>query len=312
MGEDDGMLRPHGVVPALVTPLTEQGAVDEAALRRVVDHVVGHGVHGVFALGSAGEIYGLGRRERRRVLEVTVDQVGGRVPVYCGASDITTTDCIETVRMAHEVGGVDAFSVLTPYFMTPSQPELVQRFRAIAASTDMPVMLYANPARTHVPISVAATVELAPVHNIGIKDSTGDMALLLQYVQETPDDFTVLVGNDAVVLPGLYLGATGAIASTASALPELAVGLYDAYAAGDHDRARRLQGMLAKVRRLLVGTGTFPITIKETLRLRGIDAGWCLPPARDLPEATRAALPALLDEVEQCLRAGQDPPEEEL
>ncbi len=221
MGEDDGMLRPHGVVPALVTPLTEQGAVDEAALRRVVDHVVGHGVHGVFALGSAGEIYGLGRRERRRVLEVTVDQGGGRVPVYCGASDITTTDCIETVRMAHEVGGVDAFSVLTPYFMTPSQPELVQHFRAIAASTDLPVMLYANPARTHVPISVAATVELAPVHNIiGIKDSTGDMALLLQYVQETPDDFTVLVGNDAVVLPGLYLGATGAIASTASALPE--------------------------------------------------------------------------------------------
>lgn len=296
------MFEPKGAVPALVTPLTEDGAVDEPKLRAVVDHLIGAGVHGLFVLGSAGEIYGLDAPAKRRVLEVTVEQVAGRVPVWCGASEISTPACLATVRMAHEVGGVDAFSVLTPYFMTPSQSELVTHFRAIAESTDLPVLLYANPGRTKVPITVETVVTLSAVPNIvGVKDSTGDMAITQRYINETPDDFSVIIGNDAVILPGLYLGATGIIASTANAVPDLVVALYDAFVAGDHARARRLQLLLGDVRSVLVNTGTFPIAIKEAMRLRGVDAGYCLAPAREIPPATAAALPALIERVDAAL-----------
>lgn len=296
------MFQPTGVVPALITPLTEDGRVDEPALRRVIDHLVDAGVHGLFTLGSAGEIYGLSADAKRHVLTTTVDQVAGRVAVYCGASEITTPDCLATVAMAHEVGGVDAFSVLTPYFMTPSQSELTAHFTAIAESTDLPVLLYANPGRTKVPISLATVVKLAEVPNIiGVKDSTGDMALTHSYIKETPDDFHVIIGNDAVILPGLYLGASGIIASTANAVPELVVALWDAFHADDHERARRLQGVLGDVRTWLVNTGTFPITIKEAMKLQGLPAGFCLAPARELPAATREALPELLERVTAAL-----------
>ncbi|MFT3875377.1 MAG: 4-hydroxy-tetrahydrodipicolinate synthase [Propioniciclava sp.] len=296
------MFQPTGVFPALVTPLTEDGRVDEPKLRAVIDHLIAAGVDGLFALGSAGEIYGLSAASKRQLLEVTVEQVAGRVQIWCGASEITTPDCLEVVRMAHQVGGVDAFSVLTPYFMTPSQSELVAHFTQIAASTDLPVLLYANPGRTKVPIAVPTVVELAAVPNIvGVKDSTGDMALTQRYITETPDDFAVIVGNDAVILPGLFLGASGIIASTANAVPDLVVALYRAYLAGDHTRARALQALLGEVRSLLVNTGTFPIVIKEAMRLRGVDAGYCLAPAREIPPASAAALPGLIERLDAAL-----------
>lgn len=296
------MFQPSGIVPALVTPLDADGQVMEDALRRVVDHVLDAGVHGLFVLGSAGETYGLSLDQKRHVLTAVVDQTAGRVPIYCGASEITTPDCLAVVRMAHEVGGVDAFSALTPFFMTPTQPELVRHFAAIAQSTDLPVLLYTNPARTAVPIAVETVVRLAEVPNIvGIKDSTGDLALTMRYLTELPDGFTVLIGNDAVILPGLFLGAKGAIASTANVVPGLVVAVYDAYQAGEYDRARRLQALLGEVRRLVVNTGTFPVAIKEAMRLSGVDAGYALAPARDLPDAARVALPAMLQRVDAAL-----------
>lgn len=296
------MFQPTGVLPALVTPLTDDGRVDEPKLRRVIDHLIAEGVDGLFVLGSAGEIYGLNAASKRRLLEVTVEQVAGRVQIWCGASEITTPDCLALVAMAHEVGGVDAFSVLTPYFMTPSQSELVTHFRTIAESTDLPVLLYANPGRTKVPIAVPTVVELAAVPNVvGVKDSTGDLALTQRYITETPDDFSVIIGNDAVILPGLYLGASGIIASTANAVPDLVVALYRAYMAGEHERARRLQAVLGQARALLVNTGTFPIVIKEAMRQRGVDAGYCLAPARELPRASADALPGLIARVEAAL-----------
>ena len=288
------MFTPHGVVPALVTPLTRDGELMEDGLRTLIDYVIAGGVHGVFVLGSSGEIYGLDQAQKRRVLEITTEQVSGRVAVYAGASEITTRDCVRTAKLAAEIGGVDALSVLTPYFMTPTQPELVEHYRTIAAATDLPLVLYNNPGRTQVPITVASAVELSQVDTIvGIKDSSGDFTLSTDYIRETPDDFAVLLGRDTLIYAGLCHGAAGAIASTGNIVPRLIVGIYDAFRAGDNARALELQGALTPLRNL-VDVATFPVVLKEGLRIAGIDAGYCLAPARDLDERHRAELSAVV------------------
>ncbi|RMI08798.1 dihydrodipicolinate synthase family protein [Cellulomonas triticagri] len=284
------MFTPTGVVPALVTPLDPQGELREDGLRALLDHVIAGGVHGVFVLGSSGEIYGLDDRQKRRVVEIAVEHVAGRVPVYAGASEITTRDCVRTARMVAEVGGVSALSVLTPYFVTPTQRELVAHYTAVAAATDLPVVLYTNPGRTRVDLDVETVLELAAVDTVvGIKDSSGDPDLLHRFLTERPDGFTVLVGRDTLILEGLREGADGAIASTANIAPALVTGIYEAHRAGDLDRAARLQAALSPLR-AIVDRATFPVVLKEGLRLAGVDAGVCLAPARDIDEQVLAEL----------------------
>lgn len=286
-----------GVLPALVTPLTESGDLMEQALREVLDHVLAGGVHGVFVLGSTGEIYGLTADQKRRVVEITVDHVDGRVPIYCGASEITTRDCIDTVRMVDEVGGVDALSVLTPYFLNPTPNELATHFRAVAAETDLPVLLYNNPGKTMVPIALRTLIDLAEVPNIvGVKDSSGDLSITADFIRETPEDFSVLVGKDTLIYPALAMGADGAIAGTANVAPALVSAIYEAFRAGDFDRSLALQNRLTPFRHL-VDRATFPVVLKEGLRLAGVDAGVCLAPAREVSEDLRAALEPVVADI---------------
>ena len=284
------MFTPRGVIPALVTPLTREGDLLEQGLRDVIDFTIAAGVHGVFVLGSAGEFYGLSRQTRRRVIEIAVEHTAGRVPVYAGASEITTRNAVEAARTAQEVGGVTALSVLTPYFMAPTQSELVRHFTAIAASTELPIILYTNPARAHVELTLETIVALSEVDNIiGLKDSAADLAFTRRVVEETPEDFSVLIGRDNLILDALRAGAAGAIASTANIAPAISVGIYSAFVAGDLDEARRRQEELVPLRSLL-DKATFPVVLKEGLRMAGVEAGYCLQPASELTEPYRTRL----------------------
>lgn len=287
----------EGVLPALVTPLSREGQLLENGLRSLLDYVIDGGVHGVFVLGSSGENYGLDDSQKRRVIELTVEHVNGRVPVYAGASEITTRDCIKTAKMAAEIGGVSALSVLTPYFMTPTQPELIEHYTAIAAATDLPILLYGNPGRTKVPLPLATVKALAKVETIvGVKDSSGDFTLTTDYIRETPDDFSVLVGRDTLIYAALCHGAQGAIASTANIAPRVVSGIYDAYRAGDTARALALQEQLTPLRNL-VDVATFPVVLKEGLRCAGIETGYCFAPARDLDDKYKAQLAQVVAEL---------------
>ena len=284
------MLTPRGVIPALVTPLSREGDLLEQGLRDVIDYTIAAGVHGVFVLGSAGEFYGLSRETRRRVIEIAVEHTAGRVPVYAGASEITTRNAVEAARTAQEVGGVSALSVLTPYFMAPTQSELVRHFTAIADSTELPIILYTNPARAHVELTLETIVALSEVDNIiGLKDSAADLAFTRRVVEETPEDFSVLIGRDNLILDALRAGAAGAIASTANIAPAISVGIYSAFVAGDLDEARRRQEELVPLRALL-DKATFPVVLKEGLRMAGVEAGYCLQPASELTEPYRTRL----------------------
>lgn len=152
------------------------------------------------------------------------------------------------------------------------------------------MVLYTNPGRTGVDLDVETVLRLAKVETIvGIKDSSGNPDLLRRFLTERPAGFAVLVGRDNMILEGLREGADGAIASTANVAPALVAGIYEAYRAGDLERAARLQAALSPLR-AIVDRATFPVVLKEGLRLVGVDAGVCLAPARDIDEQVRAEL----------------------
>lgn len=290
------MPTPHGVIPALVTPLTRDGDLLEQGLRDVIDYTIGNGVHGVFVLGSAGEFYGLDKDTKRRVMEIAVEHTAGRVPVYVGASEVTTRNAIEQARVAQEIGGVSALSVLTPYFMAPTQSEVVRHFSDIAASTELPIILYTNPARAHVDLTLESVLALSRIDSvIGLKDSAGNLDFTRRVIEETGDDFTVLIGRDNLILDALRAGAAGAIASTANIAPKVSVGIYEAFVAGDLDEARRRQDELAPLRALLE-KATFPVVLKEGMRMAGVEGGYCLAPAGELAEPYRSELAAYVAE----------------
>lgn len=289
--------QPKGIIPAMVTPLTADGKVNEPALRKFVNYLIDGGVHGIFSAGTTGEFYGLDKDEHRRVLEITVDEVKGRVPVYAGAAAITTKEAVELGQIAQDVG-CDCISVLTPFFLVPSQKELKDHYKTIAANVDLPLVMYNNLPKTQVTLTADTVEELADVKNIvGIKDSTGDFTLSGEYIRRTRGkDFSVLLGRDTLIHAGLCYGATGAIASCGNVAPRLCADIYDKYVAGDIKGSLEAQYRLAPLR-IAFSVGTFPAVIKESLTLLGIDAGPCMLPAGPMTDEQRAKLRSVLVEM---------------
>jgi 4-hydroxy-tetrahydrodipicolinate synthase len=197
--------------------------------------------------------------------------------------------------LAESIGGVSAVSVLTPYFITPSKAELKEHYLTVAAATKLPVILYGNDDRTNVSIPADLAAELANVENIvGIKDSSGDMTKMGEYIRLTMDkEFNVISGRDTLILANLAYGGAGAIAATANIVPSVVSKIYDSYMAGDHEKAREYQFQLAPLR-IAFGLGSFPVVMKEALRLVGIDAGVCLRPIGPISDENRNKLAEIL------------------
>lgn len=284
---------PFGIIPAMVTPLTADDAINERALRRLATHLIDGGCHALFAIGSQGEFWAFSAEEKQRVWEIVVAEARGRVPVYAGTAAVTTREAIALTRLA-EKAGADAVSVLTPYFISPNDNELFDHYKAIAESTTLPVLLYSNPARTGVRLSTSLVARLAEVPNIvGIKDSTGDLELAAEYIRTAPEKFSVLMGRDTLIYAGLLYGAKGAIAATANVKPRLVADIYDKFLAGDLEGARRAQRALAPLR-LAFSWGTFPVVIKEALDLMGMEGGPSRSPVGPLTGEQRERLKGVL------------------
>lgn len=289
---------PKGIIPAMVTPITEAGQINEASLRKLTNHLIDGGVHGLFPVGSQGEAFSLTFDQKRETIRTVVDETRGRVPVYAGTGTVTTRETIETTKMAQDLG-VSAVSVITPYFMVPSQKELIAHYTAIAqACPNLPILLYSNPDRTQVPFPTATLMELAAVDNIiGIKDSSGDMSLTGEYIRLTRGmDFHVLMGRDTLIYAALCYGAAGSICATGNIDPRVVVEIYEAFRAGDHARALDAQFRLAPLR-IAFGLGTFPVVIKEALTMIGIDAGPAVAPVGPMTPENREKLRKVLVEM---------------
>ena len=287
---------PSGIIPAMVTPLTADEQINEKSLRRLTNHLIDGKVHGVFAVGSQGEFWALTPEEKQRVWEIVVDEARGRVPVYAGTVGVTTRETIALTRLA-EKAGIDAVSILTPYFIGPNDDQLFDHYKAVAESTSLPILVYTNPARTNVKISPGLLARLAQVKGIvGIKDSSGDLELTAEYIRVVPAGFSVLMGRDTLIYAGLSYGTRGGIAATANVKPALVASIYDKYMAGDLPGALQAQRELAPLR-LAFAWGTFPVVIKEALNLMGMDVGPCRGPVGPLTADQRERLKKVLQEM---------------
>lgn len=287
--------KPFGIIPAVITPITAEGKFNEKAMRKLINYLIDGGVHGLFVVGTTGEFYGLDPAEKREIFQVVMDETRGRVPVYGGTNGITTRESVALTLIAEECK-LDAVSVLTPMFITPSQDQLITHYQAIAASTSLPVLLYNNPPKTGVNLTAATVAKLAETPNIvSIKDSSGDLTLTAEYIRLTKDceDFNVLVGRDTLIYGALCYGAAGSIASCGNVAPRLCADIYDKFIAGDLKGALDAQFTLAPLR-IAFTIGTFPAVIKESLEMLGIEAGPCMAPVGPMTEPEREKLREVL------------------
>jgi 4-hydroxy-tetrahydrodipicolinate synthase len=287
-----------GIIAAVVTPFDKGEEIHEEAFRQVIEHLIQAGVHGLFPVGSQGEFYALDFQEKRRLMEVAVEQSAGRAFVMPNTGALTTRESVRLSQVAESVGA-DCVSVITPFFISPSQDELYEHFRAICQAVRIPVLAYNNPDRTGgVALSVQTLGRLAREmpNFLGVKDSSGDLTVVTEMLRLCPPGFKVIMGRDTLIFAALMHGAAGAIAATANVAPRLVVEIYEAFMAGDYHRARQCQMALAPLR-MAFGLGTFPVVVKEALELMGIAPGRCRGPVLPLPDQARQRLRQILEDM---------------
>ena len=283
-----------GIITAMVTPFDENQKINETAARQLVDKLLSQGVHGLFILGTNGEFHVLSDDEKVEFAKIVINQAAHRVPVYVGAGACGTQ---ETIRLAQrmEAVGADALSVISPYFIAPTQQELADHYRKVAEAVNIPIIMYNIPKNTGINIEPETVKSLIGVKNIaGIKDSSGNMENMQGYIDAGKgSDFVVLVGSDSKILPALKIGAAGAIAGTSNVIAELDVSIYENYLKGNLEVAEQAQKDIDVLRGVLK-LGTVPSVMKRAVTLLGINVGDARYPVSKLPaeadEQIKAAL----------------------
>ncbi len=293
-----------GIIPPILTPMNDDESINYGELRNQVNRMIDAKVSGVFALGTNGEAYALSHKEKVEILKNVVDEAKKRVPVYAGTGCPTTKETITLSKEAEEIGA-DVLSVIVPYFAAASQDELYDHFKAVAESVKIPVVLYNIPARTGNALAPATVARLAKdVPNIlGAKDSSGNFDNMKQYIELTTGigkDFSVLSGNDSLILPALVFGGKGGIAGCANVFPRTMVEIYEAFEAGDLERAKKVQDSI-RIFRNCFKYGNPNTLVKLAAGLLGNPVGPC---RRPFSKITPEGMEALKKTLEICKANG--------
>ncbi|HUF64341.1 MAG TPA: 4-hydroxy-tetrahydrodipicolinate synthase [Gemmatimonadaceae bacterium] len=258
----------RGAGTALVTPFSADGELDEQALRSFVDWQLAQRIHFVVPCGSTGEAVTLSPEEHRRVIEITVEQVGGRVPVVAGAGSNDTRRAIELSRSAKQAGATHLLHV-SPMYNKPPQRGIAAHFRAIADAVDLPIVIYNVPARTATNIEPATTLELAADERfVAVKEASGNLAQIGDIIRNAPPTFAVLSGDDALTVAVMALGGDGVISVTSNATPRSVAELVERCDRGDMSAARRIDERLAAWT-IAAFVESNPIPVKAALAMMG-------------------------------------------
>lgn len=288
-------MRIEGIIPALVTPFDGGNDIDVAALENLVQRLLGEGVSGLYVCGSTAECHLLSPTERKRVVEVVCRTVAHAIPLVVHVGTISTDVAVELSRHAADCGA-DAVSAIPPFFYPFSLDEIKEYYRAIAASTPLPVIIYNFPALTGVTLSAENAADLLSDDRVlGVKHTSKDLAQLQRMRSHFPR-LTVLNGYDQTLLAGLGMGADGGIGSTYNFMAPRFLRLLKAFTAGDRATALRLQGEANDIIEVLHKVGVFP-AIKYILGRQGINVGTCRPPFHSLDAGQTKALDAILERV---------------
>jgi 4-hydroxy-tetrahydrodipicolinate synthase len=277
------MYEPTGIIVAMVTPMTPDEEINEKELRRQVNRMIDADVHGLFCLGTNGEFYALSMEEKLEVIRIVLDENKGRLPVCAGTGCITTKDTIYLSQKAQELG-VDALSIITPYFVSISQEELFNHYKQIAGAIDIPIIIYNIPARTGIHIDSRTVAKLSLIPNIiGIKDSSGNFNNILRYIEETGEHFKVLSGNDSLILWTLIAGGSGAISGIANLFPERLSSIYGLWRQGNIEKAKKVQHSIRPIRDTLKLANPNSV-VKRAMNLLGYEVGPARSPVSGIDE----------------------------
>lgn len=294
----------HGVIPPVVTPLTDTFQVDYPSLTRVIDHLITGGVHGLFILGSTSEVVFHDEATRRKILEHTVRVTKGRVPILAGVIDPATDRVIGHAKVAQSIG-VDAVVVTAPFYTRTSQGEIIDHFRYVRADIDVPVIAYDIPVCVHSKLERSTVVTLAREGTIaGLKDSSGDDSNFRFALLDLADckDVFLMTGSEITVDSALTAGAHGVVPGLGNVDPKGYVRLYEAARRGDWNAARAEQERLCRLFEIVwvgqprtspgaAGVGGFKTAMR---RLGIIDTNVMARPQRALNEAEAVKIDAIL------------------
>jgi 4-hydroxy-tetrahydrodipicolinate synthase len=258
-----------GVGTALVTPFTPDGALDEVGVRRLARRQIDAGVHFLVPCGTTGESPTLSREERRRLVQLIVEEAGGKVPVLAGAGGYDTREVVKSVGdMA--AAGVSGILSVTPYYNKPTQEGLIQHYRAIADSTALPIVVYNVPGRTGCNVEPGTLATLAETPNIvGVKEASGNMAQMCEVCRQVPDRFVVLSGDDALTLPLMAIGGRGVISVASNEAPSEMAEMVEFAESNDWAAARRMHQRLMPL--MMVNfVESNPIPVKAAMARMGL------------------------------------------
>jgi 4-hydroxy-tetrahydrodipicolinate synthase len=233
-----------GVGTALITPFTSAGALDEAAIRRLARWQIDHGVHFLVPCGTTGEVPTLSAAERRRVVEIVVDEAGGKTPVLAGAGGYDTHEVAHAAKDMHALG-VDGLLSVTPYYNRPTPEGLYAHYAMIADATPLPIIVYNVPGRTGCNVDAPTLAKLATIPTIvGVKEASGNVSQMADILRAVPDDFLVLSGDDALTIPLMAIGGRGIISVCSNQIPREMADLVETAERGDFAAARTLHQRL--------------------------------------------------------------------
>ncbi len=258
-----------GLGIALVTPFTAEGEVDYTALRRLVSYQLSNGVDFLCILATTGETPCLSADEKKKVKDVIIETVKGQIPIIMGCGGNNTQQVIETLK-TEDFTGIDGILSVCPFYNKPSQEGLYQHFKAIAAATSLPVVLYNVPSRTGVNLTAETTLRLArDVENIvAIKEASGNFTQIDDIIKNKPADFDVISGDDGITFPLITLGATGVISVIGNALPAEFGRMVRMALAGDYQNALPIHHKFTELFKLLFVDGN-PAGVKAMLNAMG-------------------------------------------
>ena len=282
---------------ALITPMFDDGEVDYASLENLIDFHIDAGTSSIVSVGTTGESATLGVKEHLKVIKHTIEYAAKRIPVIAGTGANSTSEAIELTQKAKNLGA-DACLLVTPYYNKPTQEGLYQHFKLIAETVDIDQLLYNVPGRTAVDMSVDTTLRLTEIENIiGIKDATGDLSVIKQLVEQCPEDFLLLTGDDATALDFILCGGHGGISVTANIVPKELQKVYLSAISGQSELAKELNKKLESLHEHLFLEAN-PIPVKWALHKMGKCHKRIRLPLRVLSDEYEPAVLAALENLE--------------
>jgi 4-hydroxy-tetrahydrodipicolinate synthase len=268
----------------MVTPFRADLSLDEPALRRLIRRQIEAGINFLVPCGTTGESPTLTHAEHLRVVEITLEEAKGKVPVLAGAGGYNTREVIELAQTLQNMG-VDGILSVTPYYNKPTQEGLFQHYKAIACAIRIPVVVYSVQGRTGVNVEPATLARLAEIENIlGVKEASGNIGQMAQVIHQTPDDFVVLSGDDSITLPLIALGGRGIISVVSNEIPAEMTQIARHCLAGDFAAARRMYRKFLPLMEVNFVESN-PIPVKAAMSLMGLlEPVWRLPLVPPKPE----------------------------